>query len=213
MTMTTANEPGAPAAYPINVDVIRPEKQSRLTNFPLFIGSMIRYFLLIPHLIILYFFGLVAAFLYFIATFAILFTGRFPAGLYNFVAGYQRWTVNVSAYTFHLIDRYPPFSMDQQPDYPVSFEAIQPDTSSRLLNFPILGITIRFFILIPHYVILFFLIILEVIVVFIAQFAILFTGSFPSGMHSFVTGYLRWSTRLSAYTLGLSDKYPPFSLK
>ena len=51
------------------------------------------------------------------------------------------------------------------------------------------------------------------IVIFIAQFAILFSGSFPAGMHGFCVGVMRWSTRINAYLLGLTDKYPPFSTK
>jgi len=211
MTTTMGSQDAMPAAYPMRLEVARPEKQSRLTNFPLGIGLFIRYILLIPHLIILYFLGIVAYLLYFIATFAILLSGRFPQGLHAFVTGFMRWNTNVTAYTYSLLDTYPPFSMDQQ-EYPLTFEVDYPDASSRLLNFPFLGIIIRTILLIPHYVVLFFLGIAAFVVIFIAQFAILFTGAFPAGMHKFVVGYTRWSMRLTAYTLGLTDKYPPFSL-
>jgi hypothetical protein len=49
-------------------------------------------------------------------------------------------------------------------------------------------------------------------VLFIAQFAVLFTGSFPQGMHGFMAGVLRWSARVNAYLYALTDRYPPFSL-
>jgi hypothetical protein len=62
-------------------------------------------------------------------------------------------------------------------------------------------------------VIVYFLALAEFIVVFIAQFAILFSGSFPEGLHGFAVGVNRWSTRLSAYMFGLADRYPPFSTK
>ena len=210
MTTMTGAQDGMPA-YPVRLDVVRAEAQSRLTNFPLGIGMFIRYILLIPHLIILYFLALVAYLLYFIATFAILFTGRFPQGLHGFVAGFMRWNTNVTAYVYSLLDKYPPFSMDQQ-DYPLTFEVDYPDTSSRLLNFPFFGIIIKSFLLIPHYIVVAFLGIAALVVIFIAQFAILFSGAFPAGMHKFVVGYTRWSMRLTAYTLALTDKYPPFSL-
>jgi hypothetical protein len=51
-----------------------------------------------------------------------------------------------------------------------------------------------------------------IIVVWIAFWAVLFTGRYPPSFHEFVTGYLRWSTRVSAYLYGLTDKYPPFRL-
>jgi Domain of unknown function (DUF4389) len=212
--MTTAEAtndftPGPP--YRVRLDVERPQNQSRMTNFPLGIGALIRTILLIPHLIITYFLGILATILYFLATFAILFTGTYPLGLYNIVAAYLRWISNITGYLLSLYDRYPPFSGDAQ-EYPLSFEATHPDQSSRILNFPILGYLLRTILDIPHIIILFFLGLIAVVVVFIAQFAILFTGSFPAGMHGFAAGYLRWNTRNSAYLLGLTDQYPPFSL-
>jgi hypothetical protein len=200
------------AAYPIRYEITRPEKQSRLTNFPLGIGLLVRYILLIPHLFILYFFALVAYVVYFIATFVILFTGRYPEDMYKLIGYYVRWSSNVSAYLFSLFDKYPPFSGDQQDGYPLTFSSVRPEQSSRLLNFPIVGLVIRTILLLPHWVIVYCLLIAAFIAVFIAKFAILFTGSFPAGMHGFVVGAMRWSTRLTAYTFGLTDKYPPFSL-
>jgi Domain of unknown function (DUF4389) len=196
--------------YPVRLDVERPESQSRLTNFPIGVGMLIRTILLIPHLIIVYFLGILASILYFIAMFAILFTGSYPLGLYNIVAAYMRWTSNFTGYFLSLYDRYPPFSGDAQ-QYPLSFEAVRPEHSSRILNFPILGYLVRSVLDIPHIVILFFLGLIAIVVVFVAQFAILFKGSFPRGMHGFAAGYLRWNTRNNSYLLGLTDKYPPFS--
>jgi hypothetical protein len=203
-----------PYAYPVGYDVERPPSQSRLTNFPLGIGLFIRAILLIPQFIVLYFIGLVASILYFIATFAILFTGKYPEGMFSFIAGYVRWNANIGGYLLSLYDKYPPFSGDQQADYPLKVVVDYPATSSRLLNCPLfIGMFIRVILLIPHLVILSFLGIAEFIVVFIAQFAILFSGSFPDGLHSFAVGVSRWSTRLSAYLFGLTDRYPPFSTK
>jgi hypothetical protein len=191
--------------------VERPASQSRLTNFPLGIGTLIRYILLIPHIVVLYFVTLIAYILYFLATFGILFTGKYPRGMFNFVVGFMRWSANVGAYLNSLIDKYPPFSTEAQ-EYPVSLEVDYPETSSRLLNFPILGITIKELLLIPHLIVLIFLFVAVFVVVFIAKFAILFSGSFPEGMHRFVVGVTRWQMRISAYMLGLTDKYPPFSM-
>jgi hypothetical protein len=199
--------------YPVRFDVVRSVSQSRLTNFPFGIGFLIRSILLVPHFIILYFLQLVATLIYFIATFAILFTGKYPDGMFNFFVGYMRWSANIYGYLLSLLDRYPPFSMDEQPEYPLTFQADYPASSSRLLNFPFIGLAIKYILLIPHLIILWFLFIAAVILVFVAQFAILFTGSFPEGMHGFVVGVGRWYNRITAYAFGLTDKYPPFSLK
>jgi hypothetical protein len=67
------------------------------------------------------------------------------------------------------------------------------------------------FLLIPHFVVLFFMYIALLVVVFIARFAILFTGTFPAGMHRFIVGVLRWSQRTTVYLSSMTDKYPPFS--
>ncbi|HEY4684881.1 MAG TPA: DUF4389 domain-containing protein [Dehalococcoidia bacterium] len=211
--MSTAMGTATPeaGAYPIRLTIERPASQSRLTNFPLFIGSFIRMILLIPHLIILYFFQLLANLVYFIATFIILFTGRYPEGMLRLYVGYLRWTSNVYAYLAHLYDKYPPFSTDQQ-DYPLRFEVDSPGRLSRLLNFPFIGIFIKFVLTIPHLVILAFLMLAAYVVIFIAQFAILFTGSFPAGMHGFVVGVGRWYVRVTGYHYALTDRYPPFSL-
>jgi hypothetical protein len=210
--MTTATGE-MPADYPITLEIQRPEKSSRLLNFPLGIGTTIRAILLIPHWIILYFLQIVASILYFIACFAILFTGRYPQGLFNFWVGYTRWTSNFYGYLVGVYDKYPPFSMDAQPDYPLTFDARYPESLSRVLNFPLfIGLFIKAILLIPHLIVIVFLVLVAYVVLFIAQFAILFTGSFPEGMHRFLVGVGRWSTRVNAYLYALTDKYPPFSM-
>ena len=118
MTSEVTESPN-PYAYPVGYGVERPPSQSRLTNFPLGIGLFIRAILLIPQFIVLYFIGLVASILYFIATFAILFTGKYPEGMFSFIAGYVRWNANIGGYLLSLYDKYPPFSGDQQADYPL----------------------------------------------------------------------------------------------
>jgi hypothetical protein len=91
--------------YPITVGVAYPEKLSRLSTF-------FRIILLIPQNIVLYFVGIVAFVLMFFAWWAILFTGKYPKGLFDFVAGYLRWSTRVSGYFYLLTDKYPPFSLN-----------------------------------------------------------------------------------------------------
>ncbi|HVX47166.1 MAG TPA: DUF4389 domain-containing protein [Mycobacteriales bacterium] len=94
----------------------------------------------------------------------------------------------------------------------VSFE--YPQQSSRLLN----GLSIPFYLaryimIIPAAFCLYFVGIAAFVVAWIAFIAILFTGRYPEGMFRFCSGYVRWSTRVSSYMLGLTDKYPPFRLQ
>jgi hypothetical protein len=201
---------GPDSAYPVSFGVERSPSQSRLLNFPFF-GAIIKGILLIPHLIILYFLGIVANILYLIATFAILFTGRFPEGMFNFIAGTLRWNIAVYAYLGHLTDRYPGFSMSTEAQPAIQFEVAYPATSNRILNFPFFGLIIKAILLIPHLIIVYFLYLAALIVTFIATFAILFTGSYPEGMHRFVAGVGRWAIRIYAYEYALTDVYPPFS--
>ena len=213
MTAEAAPPPAAPERepYPVRLEIERQEKQSRLTNFPLGIGMFIRAILIIPNYVVLYLLGIVASVVYLIATFAILFTGRYPEGMFNFFVGVNRWSLNVSAYLFNLNDTYPAFSTEEE-KYPASYSVDYPERLSRILNFPFFGMFIKAFLAIPNIVVLYLVFIVAYVLVFIAQFAILFTGSFPEGMHKFVVGALRWQMRTSAYLLALTDRYPPFSL-
>ena len=81
------------------------EGRNRLTIF-------FRIFMVIPHLIALFFVGIAACFVYIIAWFAVLFTGKWPVGLRNFVIGLTRWTTRLNAYMYLLTDEYPPFSFE-----------------------------------------------------------------------------------------------------
>jgi hypothetical protein len=99
-------------------------------------------------------------------------------------------------------------------DYPVQLAVEYPEQSSRLLA----GLSIPFFLLrgimlIPALFVLYFVGIAAVVVVWIAFWAVLFTGRYPPTFHSFVSGYLRWQIRCTCYLYGLTDKYPPFRLE
>jgi hypothetical protein len=90
--------------YPVRLSIEYPERLSRLLIF-------VKWLLAIPHLLILSLLGLVAFLVYVIGWFAILFTGRLPRGLFDFLVGYGRWGLRVNAYILLLRDEYPPFSM------------------------------------------------------------------------------------------------------
>ena len=96
--------------------------------------------------------------------------------------------------------------------YPVNVSAQYPETSSRiwaLLGFLFFLKTIA---LIPHYFVLFFLAIASIILMIIGYIVVLFVGKYPRGLFDFQIGVARWNFRLNCWVIGLTDKYPPFSL-
>lgn len=152
------------------------------------------------------------AFCTFIAWWAILFTGKYPAGMHNFVRGTMEWYVRVMARLLNLCDGYPKFGINAKDDC-VSFELPCPEKLSRgtLLLKLFFG---QLYVLLPHMFILYFLGIGVAFVNFIAWWAILFTGKYPAGMHKFVVGYIRWIIRVMIYfPFYMTDQYPPFSGK
>src|SRR3989344_3563103 len=95
--------------YPVRVEVEYPKESSRLLallGLPCMFGKM---FLLIPHLIILYFLGILSMVIVFVGYGAVLFTGKYPKGLFDLVAGILCWQTRVSAWMYGLTDKYPPF--------------------------------------------------------------------------------------------------------
>jgi ABC-type multidrug transport system permease subunit len=89
--------------YPIIFDAVYAEKMSRLSTF-------FRIILVIPQSFVLYFLAIAASVVTFFAWWVILFTGKFPKGMWDFMAGYMRWTTRVNGYSMLLTDKYPPFS-------------------------------------------------------------------------------------------------------
>jgi hypothetical protein len=191
---------GAPGGYPLRFDIQYPEKLSRWLIF-------IKWLLAFPHFLILYALTAVADVITFIAFFAILFTGRYPRGLFDFVVNIYRWQENVFAYYALFRDEYPPFSWEAG-KYPVTFEVDYPENLSRWMIF------VKWLLAIPHIIVLAFVYVAALVVWVIAWFAILFTGRFPRGLFDFLVGVNRWSLRVNAYALLLlRDDYPPFSLR
>lgn len=187
-------------AYPATLDVDPAAPQNRLS-------VLLRPIFAIPHMIIVAILGAVAAVITLIAWVVILVTGKYPAGMTAFVTGTLRWTMRAQGYMFLLTDKYPPFSLDEDSAYPVRFSAqVQIEGRNRLTCF------FRYIMAIPHFIVLYILLIVGYVVLVISWIAALVTGSVPPGMHSFLTGVLRWNGRVTAYIDLLTDEYPPFSL-
>ena len=99
-------------SYPVTFDVEYPEKLSRgWVVLKMLFGWL---YVGIPHGIVLWLYGIAVGIVTFIAFWAILFTGKFPRGMYDFVVGYMRWSLNVGVYLSLLRDEYPPFSSEQR---------------------------------------------------------------------------------------------------
>ena len=102
--------------------------------------------------------------------------------------------------------------MAQQTPYPVRVEADYPDKSSRLLALLAILFFIKWLLLVPHLIVLYFLVLLAFIAAAIGYFAVIFTGKYPRGLFNFVLGVTRWQIRANLWLLGLTDRYPPFRL-
>ena len=148
--------------------------------------------------------GAVASVCAFLAWFAILFTGRYPRGLWDLVKMFMGWRANVVAYVALLRDEYPPFGSGP---YPVTFDVEYPEQSNRWT------VAFRLILAIPQLIVLVFVLLAWVVTVVIAWFAILITGRYPEGLYTFGVGVQRWTLRVQAYLLLMRDEYPPFSLE
>jgi hypothetical protein len=137
----------------------------------------------------------------------ILFRMRYPRWWFDFQRELARFTTRVGAYGMLLTDQYPSTVEEQS----VHLEIDYPDVENELNRWMPL---IKWFLAIPHFIVLAFLTIAALFAVIIAWFAILFTGKYPQALFDYVVGVARWWLRVQAYAfLLVTDRYPPFSLK
>jgi uncharacterized protein DUF4389 len=175
---------------------------------------LVKWLLAIPHYVVLTFLWIAFLAVSIVAFFAILFTKRYPRSLFEFNVGVLRWTWRVSFYSFNALgtDRYPPFTLGPEPDYPATLEVAYPEQLSRGL------VLVKWWLLaIPQYLIVALFAGgssggLVTLLVCIAGLALLFTGAYPRGIYDFVIGLNRWGFRVVAYAALMTDDYPPFRL-
>ena len=135
----------------------------------------------------------------------LLFRQKYPRWWFDWNVNLLRFSNRVTAYLALLDDRYP--STDEEQGVHLNLD--YPD--ARQLNrwLPL----VKWFLAIPHYIVLFFLVIGALVAVIVAWFAIVFTGRYPQSLFRFVVGVIRWSNRVNAYAfLLVTDEYPPFQL-
>ncbi|HEY2331984.1 MAG TPA: DUF4389 domain-containing protein [Acidimicrobiales bacterium] len=181
---------------------------------------LVKWFLALPHLIVLGVLWIAVLVLTVIAGVSIVFTGRYPRGIFEFNLGVMRWTWRVIFYAFALgTDRYPPFSLQDDPDYPARLDAVYPESLSRSL------VWVKWWLLaIPHYLIVglflgggpfkggFFAGGLAGILAIIAGVTLALRRPYPESVFDFLMGMYRWAWRVVAYAALLRDEYPPFRL-
>src|SRR5438094_5602970 len=213
--MESSSQPTGGEQYPVQFSVEYPDRElNRLT-------TAFRLIVAIPIMIVagsigghegayggghgLRIAGSTAGLLFLAPLLMILFRQKYPRWWFDWNLNLLRFSNRVTAYLALLDDRYP--STDEEQAVHLNFA--YPD--ARQLNrwLPL----VKWFLAIPHYVVLFFLAIAALVAIIVAWFAILFTGTYPKGLFDFVVGVLRWSNRVSGYAfLLVTDQYPPFRL-
>jgi hypothetical protein len=165
---------------------------------------LVKWLLAIPHFIALFFVGIAAFFVLIYGFFVVLFTGRWPRGAFDFVVGTLRWYLRVLAY-FHLMtDAYPPFSLADDPTYPVRVSVDYPE---HIANWRPL---VQWLLAIPYTFVAGVLYWLTGVMTLVAFFTVLFTKQIPQGVFELMVPGLRWTLRGNAYTYFMTERYPPF---
>lgn len=187
---------------------------------------LVKWLLLVPHIIVLIFLWIGAAFATLAAFIVLLSNGRYPPGIYRYNLGVLRWTWRVEFYGYSALgtDRYPPFTLEDVPDYPARVDIDYPDDIERgvqLLVSRLLGI--------PHYIVAALLTstgatggwqegnrdyrsgvsIISILAV-IGAIVLLVTSTYPKSLFDFLMGLNRYVFRAWAYAMCLTSAYPPW---
>jgi hypothetical protein len=191
---------------------------------------LIKWFLAIPHFIVLAFLWVAFVIMTILAFFAIVFTGRYPRAIFDFNVGVMRWAWRVVFYCSSVLatDRYPPFSLADDPNYPARLDVAYPERLSQGL------VWVKWWLLaIPHYIIVGLFTsgliwwttnfgegdrILDIgggligVLALVAVVILLFAGRYPKPLFDLLMGLNRWVFRVAAYVALMRDEYPPFRL-
>ena len=185
-------------SYPVTFEADYVERRSRLTTF-------FRLILAIPLAIVLYIYGLIATIAIVIAWFAIVITGHYPKGLYDFVADFARFFTRFTGYTALLCDPYPSFWGGEDDSYPVRLHFAGPlEQYSRLKTF------FRIILAIPIVILRYVMGLLLEVGAVAAWFVILITGGMPRGLFDLMVLANSYTARSDAYLYLLTETYPPF---
>lgn len=190
-------------SYPAQLDVRTPDK---IANW----RPLVQWIMAIPHFIVMYFVLIVAEVVAVVSWFVILFTGKLPEGLANVTCMALRYQARVQSFAGFLHAEFPPFDFTTTPGdpggTPVSVD-FQPSLAGRNR----LTCALRLIWMIPAAIVTMIIGLIGAICWFIGFFAVLFTGTWPAGLHAWVMKSMRASLRLNAYAMLLTDEYPPMS--
>ena len=203
-----------PATYPVKFDVEYQDRElNRLTTF-------FRIFMIIPIAIVLTLVigpsgrgwdnggggAFLLAFMFLPVLLMLVFREKYPRWWFDWNLQLARFIARVHVYFACIDDRYPSTDEQQSVTLELPYPA-QPGEVNRWLPL------VKWFLAIPHYIVLFFLGIGVFFVVIFGWFAVLFTGRYPRTMFDFIVGVSRWGVRVHGYAfLLVTDEYPPFSL-
>lgn len=184
--------------YPVTFEADYAERRSRLTTF-------FRLVLMIPLFVWYWLWGIGATIAVMLAWFAIVITGSYPPGLYDFVARFTRFTGLVTGYGVLLCDRYPPFGGDDDSGYPVRVRFAGP-----LSQYSRLKALLRFILAIPLFVLRYAIGLVLELIAFLAWVVIVVTGELPRGLFDVLAICTSYTIRSDAYLYLLTESYPPF---
>ena len=204
MTTTDPHEvsvldPSGPPSpqYPAQLEIRYHEELNRWL-------PLVKWLLAIPHYFALFFIGIGAFFVAIYGFFAVLFTGRWPRGAFDYIVGTFRWTFRVAAYLHLMVDDYPPFTLDDDPSYPVRLNVEYPE---HIANWRPL---VHWLLCWPYLIVAGVLYWLTGLLTIVAFFTILFTKQIPRGMFELMVPGIRWTVRGNAYGFWMSERYPPW---
>jgi Domain of unknown function (DUF4389) len=178
---------------------------------------LIKWLLIIPHLIVLAVLAVALVFSWLFSLVAIVSTGKYPVGFFNFNVGVLRWLWRVGFYSYQALgtDQYPPFSLKPDPTYPADITVRYPSSLAKGRTF------VQWWILaIPHYLIVaifqggigYHFGGLQALLLLFAALANLFVGRYPRDLLDLIMGINHWVYRVAAYALLFTNEYPPFRL-
>jgi hypothetical protein len=197
--LAVADPSGPPApSYSARFEIGYPGKLNRWL-------PLVKWLLAIPHFIAVWFVDIGAVFVLLYAWFAVVFTGRWPRGAFAYVVGALRWTYRVLAYVHLMTDDYPPFSLEDDPNYPVRLNIDYPDHHIGRWRPLVHGL-----LAIPYLAVAGALYYLTGILTLVAFFTVVFTEEIPRGVFELMVPWFRWEVRGSAYAYFMIDDYPPF---
>lgn len=177
------------------------ERQSRLTTF-------FRLILAIPPMLLIAIWAIALLITVPIAWFALLFTGRYPQGLYDFHANFARYVARAYGYLLLATDKWPGFSADEGDGYPVRLIIGDP-----LPVYSRLKVGLRLPLLIPVYLIVYAMQLVAEIAALLAWFVIVFTGKLPQGLYQMLRLGISYQARANPYFLLLTEDWPSFTVE